>query len=59
MKNKDIGQLLKELRLKHGLTQAELAKRVNVTYQAVSRWEKGNNTPNLDTLVESIQSKCG
>ena len=52
MKNKDIGQLLKELRLKHGLTQAELAKRVNVTYQAVSRWEKGNNTPNLDTLVE-------
>ena len=51
MKNKDIGKLLKELRLKHGLTQAELAKRVNVTYQAVSRWEKGNNTPNLDTLV--------
>jgi transcriptional regulator with XRE-family HTH domain len=51
MKNEEVGKLLKELRLKHKLTQAELANRVGVTYQAVSRWEKGINTPNLDTLL--------
>ncbi|TNF08074.1 MAG: XRE family transcriptional regulator, partial [Bacillota bacterium] len=51
MKNEDIGKLLKELRIKHGYTQAELANLLNVTYQAVSRWEKGINTPNLLTLV--------
>ena len=51
MKNEEIGKLLKELRIKHGLTQLELANKVNVTYQAVSRWEKGINTPNLVTLV--------
>ncbi len=51
MRNEEVGKLLKELRLKHKLTQAELANRVGVTYQAVSRWEKGMNTPNLDTLL--------
>ena len=51
MKNEEIGKLLKELRIKHGYTQLELAQKVNVTYQAVSRWEKGINTPNLLTLV--------
>lgn len=52
MKNEEIGALLKRLRLEHKLTQAELAEKVYVTPQAVSRWEKGINTPNLVTLVE-------
>lgn len=52
MKNEEIGALLKNLRLKHQLTQAEVAEKVYVTPQAVSRWEKGINTPNLVTLVE-------
>ena len=41
---------LKKLRLDHGLTQAELAERVHVTWQAVSRWETGETVPNTDTL---------
>lgn len=38
------------LRTKHGLTQDELAKRVFVTRQAVSRWKNGETVPNTETL---------
>ena len=48
MKIKDI---LKELREKKGLTQDQLAEKVCVTRQAVSRWENGETQPNTDTLL--------
>ena len=41
---------LTSLRVQKGLSQAELAKQVHVTRQAVSRWECGNSYPNNDTL---------
>ena len=47
METKDI---LKQLREKHNLTQDQLAERVMVTRQAVSRWEHGETQPNTDTL---------
>lgn len=47
MNAKDV---LLELRTKHGLSQDELAEKVFVTRQAVSRWENGETTPNTDTL---------
>lgn len=47
METKDI---LFELRTKKGLSQDELAEKVFVTRQAVSRWEKGETTPNTETL---------
>ena len=47
MNTKDI---LYELRTKRGLSQDELAARVFVTRQAVSRWENGETVPNTDTL---------
>ncbi len=47
MNTKDI---LLELRTKHGLSQDELAKKVFVTRQAVSRWENGETVPNTETL---------
>ncbi len=39
-----------ELRTKKGLSQDELAQRVMVTRQAVSRWENGETVPNTETL---------
>ena len=39
-----------ELRTKAGLSQDELAEKVFVTRQAVSRWENGETTPNTETL---------
>ncbi len=39
-----------ELRTKKGLSQGELAERVMVTRQAVSRWENGETVPNTETL---------
>ncbi|MGN0636516.1 MAG: zinc ribbon domain-containing protein [Acutalibacteraceae bacterium] len=43
-------EILKTLREKHNLTQAQLAEQVVVTRQAVSRWENGETLPNTDTL---------
>ena len=42
--------ILRNLREKNDLTQDELAERVMVTRQAVSRWETGETQPNTDTL---------
>lgn len=47
METKDI---LLELRKKNQLTQDELAKKLFVTRQAVSRWEAGETIPNAETL---------
>lgn len=46
----EIQEILKTLREKHNLTQDQLANRVMVTRQAVSRWENGETQPNTDTL---------
>lgn len=47
METKDI---IFELRTKHGLSQEELAAKVFVSRQAVSRWETGETTPGTETL---------
>ena len=49
METKDV---LFELRSKRGMTQDELAEKVFVTRQAVSRWEKGETVPNSETLKQ-------
>ena len=46
----EIKDILKSLREKKGLTQDQLAERVMVTRQAVSRWENGETQPGTDTL---------
>ena len=43
-------EILKDLREKNNLTQEEIAERLCVTRQAVSRWETGETQPNTDTL---------
>ena len=47
METKDV---IFDLRTKNGLSQDELAEKVFVTRQAVSRWENGETVPNTDTL---------
>lgn len=39
------------LRKENGLSQAELADRLNVTRQAISRWETGTSAPSTDNLI--------
>ena len=46
----EIKEILKQLREKNHLTQDQMAERVMVTRQAVSRWETGETQPNTDTL---------
>ena len=43
-------EILLELRTKHELSQEQLAEKVHVTRQAVSRWETGETVPNTETL---------
>ncbi len=47
MNTKDV---IYDLRTRNGLSQDELAEKVFVTRQAVSRWENGETVPNTDTL---------
>jgi len=42
---------IRALRLLKGLSQDEVAEKVYVTRQAVSRWENGETTPNAETLM--------
>ena len=46
----DTKEILYSLRTQNGLSQDELAEKVFVTRQAVSRWETGETTPNVETL---------
>ena len=43
-------EVLRTLRMRNGLSQDELAEKLFVTRQAVSRWENGETTPNVETL---------
>lgn len=46
----EVKEILKNLREKNKLTQEEMAQKVNVTRQAVSRWETGETQPNPEML---------
>ena len=48
----DAKDILFELRTKNGLSQDELAEKIFVTRQAVSRWENGDTVPSTETLKQ-------
>ena len=56
MYNMEISKILKDIRVKNYMTQDEMAKRLFVTRQAVSRWEKGETVPNIETLKQISMS---
>lgn len=53
-----IGENIKRLRKERDLTQEMLAKFLNVSYQSVSKWERGESYPDI-TLVPAIASFFG
>ena len=51
MDQQKIGKFLKCLRKDKGLTQEQLAEHFCVSSRTVSRWENGNNMPDVDILI--------
>ncbi|MBQ0167351.1 MAG: helix-turn-helix domain-containing protein [Treponema sp.] len=51
----EVKEILKNLREKNNLTQEQMAQRVNITRQAISRWETGETQP--DTQMLKVLSK--
>ena len=47
----DFNNRLYQLRKQKGLSQEELANRLNVSRQTVSKWEVGDSTPDMEKLV--------
>lgn len=52
------GLLIREARLRAGLTQAELARRLATSSAAISRWEHGAVSPSYDAVVRAARA-CG
>ena len=52
MEQEKFGKFIKEIRKKNNLTQKELADKLGVTYQAVSKWENGKNMPDKILIKE-------
>lgn len=46
-----MGQIIRRLRKERNFTQEELAEQLNITYQAVSRWENGTGMPDISQIV--------
>ena len=44
------GELIRRFRTEQGLTQKELAERINVSDKAISKWETGNGCPDISLL---------
>ncbi len=47
-----IGQYIQHLRKSAGMTQKELAEKLNVSFQAVSKWENGDALPDVGLLLD-------
>jgi transcriptional regulator with XRE-family HTH domain len=52
------GPLIREARLRAGLTQAELAERTGRERSVIARWEQGSVSPSIDNLLAIVHA-CG
>jgi len=52
------GELIREARLRSGLTQQELAERLGTAQSVIARWESGHRSPTVETLVRAVRA-CG
>lgn len=57
--NKKVGATIAQLRSGKNMTQTELGERIGVSYQAVSKWERGETLPDitlLPTLADTLET---
>ena len=47
-----ISMNLKRLRKMHQYTQENIAEKINVSRQSIAKWENGESTPDIDTLIK-------
>lgn len=52
------GQLIREARLRAGLTQTELAEKTGRERSVIARWEQGAVSPSVDNLLAIVEA-CG
>lgn len=52
------GPLIREARLRAGLTQTELAERTGRERSVIARWEQGAVSPSIDNLLDVVHA-CG
>ena len=50
MANKSIGEMISVLRKEKGMTQNDLAEKMNVTDKAVSKWERNLSCPDINSI---------
>ena len=55
MSNKTMGEIISTLRKEKGMTQKELADRLNITDKAVSKWERDLSCPDINSLPTLAQ----
>jgi transcriptional regulator with XRE-family HTH domain len=48
----DVGKKIKQLRMQMGLTQSQLAEKVNISYQQIQKYEKGESQFNISRFLE-------
>ena len=53
--NKHLGNKLKLRRLALGLTQTKVAKAINVTFQQIQKYEKGNKWSKFNKIITIIK----
>lgn len=58
MNSKDFGKRVAALRKEKGLTQSELAEKLNISNKAISRWETGEGYPEI-TILPSLAKELG
>ena len=52
MNQQKIGEFIRDKRKEKGLTQIELANKLGITNQAISKWERGKNCPDISLLKD-------
>ena len=50
--------MIREARLRSGLTQEDLAERLGTSQSVITRWESGQRSPTVETLVRAVRA-CG